>query len=93
MESRQMHDWTLIAVRVDWGSGCVQLDMRSKPGELGRVVARDFRKVEVPRRQEWGESGSVMSHVGPEQYDADLRRLSILMQSGDSREIEMPVAS
>lgn len=98
MESYQMHDWILVEVRVDWGAGRVQLDLSRKPGELSQVIARDFRKVEVPRRQEWGESVSVMTHVGPDQYDVDLRRLSILMQSGDSieivaREIEMPLAS
>ena len=98
MESHQMHDWILIEVRVDWAVGRVQVDLSPKPGEVSRVIARDFLKIEVPRRQEWGEGVSVMTHVGPDQYEAGLRRLSILMQSGDSieiiaREIEMPTSS
>lgn len=95
MENRQMHDWSLVAIRVDWDAGCVQLDMCPKPGEVSRVIARDFRKIAVPRRQEWGASPSVMSHAGPDQCETDLQCLSIMMQSGDcieivAREIEMP---
>jgi hypothetical protein len=98
MESKQMHDWSLVTISVDWSVGCVQLDLCPRPGERSRVIARDFRKVEVPRRQEWGASVSVMSHVGPDECGPELRRLSILMQSGDSieivaREIEMPAFS
>ncbi len=94
-ESYQMHDWTLGAVRIDWSTGVLRLDLSPKPDEISQIIAKDFRKIEVPRRQAWGESVSVMTHVGPEQYEEDLQRLSILMQSGDSievvaREIEMP---
>jgi hypothetical protein len=95
MESKQMHDWTMVAINVDWSAGCIRLDLRPRHGECAQVIVRDFRRIEVPRRQEWGASVSIMSHVGPHEYDTDLRRISILMQSGDSieiiaREIEMP---
>ena len=95
MESDQMHDWSLLGVMVTWHAGLVQLDVSLKPGEICRVIARDFRKVEVLRYQEWRPSESIMTHVGPDQYKGDLWRLFILMQTGDSieiiaREIEMP---
>jgi hypothetical protein len=95
MESKQMHDWTLVAIDIDWSTGRMQLDLHPRPGERAHVIARDFRRIEVPRRQEWGASVSILSHDGPHEYETDLRRLAILMQSGDSieiiaREIEMP---
>lgn len=97
MENKLLHDWTLVSIEIDWSAGRVQLGFRPPQGGLAYLIARDFLKIEVPRRQEWGPSSSVMSHVGPRECGDGLRSMSILIQTGDSveitaREIQLPAA-
>ena len=78
-----LHDATLLAVRVSWEDGTCIADLRH--GVLGDCVLT-FSKISqltMPRKHDWGPSVSInsFSQTGSGQYEIE-------MQSGDLIEIK-----
>ena len=83
IEDIDLHDATLIAVRVNWGDGTCIADV--KHGTLGNCVLT-FSAVShltLPRKQTWGHSVSINSFFVP-----SIGQYEIEMQSGDLIRIE-----
>lgn len=83
IEDVDLHDATLVAVRVNWDDGTCVADIQH--GTLGRCSIR-FSAVShltLPRTQNWGRSASINSFSMPRsgQYEIE-------MQSGDLIKIE-----
>ena len=91
-----MHDWTLLSLEVDWGTGEVRLGIESPSGQTS-IRALDLYELRVPRARAWGPSVSINAVEGPSAQKDGRLRLAIEMQSGDlieivARSIEMPPA-
>lgn len=89
-----MHDWSLLSLAVDWGTGEVQLSVQSPAGQSS-IRALDLHELHVPRARAWGPSVSINTVDGPTPREDGLVRLAIEMQSGDlieivARSFEMP---
>jgi hypothetical protein len=89
-----MHDWTLLSLEVDWGTGEVRLGVVSPSGQAC-IRAFDLYELRVPRARAWGPSVSINAVEGPSPQEDGWLRLAIEMQSGDlieivARSIEMP---
>ena len=82
-----MHDWTLVSVLFDWGSGNAVLEFRTSGSLTAKLVARGVADLHVPRLNEWGPSVSVNQVVGPSDSGTGRRALEIEMQSGDRKRI------
>lgn len=78
-----LHDASLIAVRVIWEDGRCVADIQH--GTLGRCVLTfsEVSHLTLPRKQSWGRSVSINSFSAPScgQYEIE-------MQSGDLIKIE-----
>lgn len=86
-----MHDWTLIAVDMNWTSGALTLHLLNSKSSPVQVRAKDLRNLEIPRHQPWGASISINDVVGPTKVESGLDMLEIHMQSGDVLRIEAAV--
>jgi hypothetical protein len=78
-----MHDWTLLSISFDWGTGNAVLTFRRSGSELVSVQAEGVSNLQVPRMNEWGKSVSVNEVRGPSKDVGGLQTLEIEMQSGD----------
>jgi hypothetical protein len=81
-----MHDWSLLSLAIDWGSGDVRLDIRSPEG-MAVIHAAGLHELRLPRAQTWGPSVSINAVKGPTLRHDGLSCLVIEMQSGDLIEI------
>jgi len=81
-----MHDWTLIAIHLDWTIGRVVIELRNRRSINVALVAERVSALHVPRLQDWGPSASINEVKGPTDIVGG-KRLSIEMQSGDVIEI------
>jgi hypothetical protein len=79
---RNMHDWSLISVHLDWQSAVVELRLTAPEG-AAVLTATGVTNLAVPHDFPWGPSASVNGHDGPVPFGADLHQLKIEMQSGD----------
>jgi hypothetical protein len=83
IEDINLHDATLLTVRISWEDGTCAAEIRH--GTLGTCVLT-FSSVSyltMPRKQGWGPSASINSFS-----KASSGRYAIEMQSGDLIEIE-----
>ena len=83
IEGVNLHDATLIAIRLNWDDGTCVADLDH--GTLGRCVLT-FSAVShliLPRKQDWGRSVSINTFSVP-----SLGQYEIEMQSGDLIKIE-----
>jgi hypothetical protein len=78
-----MHDWTLLSIFFDWGTGNAALAFRRSGSELVSVQAEGVSNLQVPRMNEWGKSVSVNEVRGPSKDVGGRQTLEIEMQSGD----------
>lgn len=77
-----LHDATLIAVRVNWENALVTFELEPLPGAHVELTAREIRELNLTHREEWGPSVSVNS-VEARTADGGETVLEIQMQSGD----------
>lgn len=83
-----MHDWTLLALMVDWVSGSVTISFRNCQSQEVFLMAEGLSDLRIPRREEWGRSVSINEVDGPVVLQNGNYYLSIEIQSGDKIEIE-----
>ncbi|PKM44045.1 MAG: hypothetical protein CVV05_13150 [Gammaproteobacteria bacterium HGW-Gammaproteobacteria-1] len=83
-----MHDWTLLALVVDWVKGMVTITFRNSQSQEVFLMAEGLSDLRVPKREEWGGSVSVNEVEGPKQLQNGNTYVSIEMQSGDKVELE-----
>jgi hypothetical protein len=81
-----LHDWTLSAATVNWGTGTAELTF-AWDGKDYALTVRGLSKLVLPRTFPWGPSVSVNSIDGPTPLEDGLFHLSIEMQSGDVIEL------
>lgn len=73
----ELHDATLVSVRIDWESGVTHASFRTIKG-TATVCFCDTVEVFVPRKSEWGQSVSVLEYRSPSTNEHIFS-----MQSGD----------
>ncbi|MBU6953631.1 hypothetical protein [Hahella sp. HN01] len=83
-----MHDWTLVALAVDWEKGVVTITLKNSRSEDVFIVADGLVSLIVPRREAWGGSVSVNAMEGPRLLTNGDYYLALEMQSGDRIELE-----
>jgi len=81
-----MHDWTLVAIHMDWAAGHVRIELRNRKSVNVTLVAEKVSKLHVPRLQAWGPSVSINEVTGPRDIGGS-KQLLIEVQSGDVIEI------
>jgi hypothetical protein len=93
-ENDYFHDSTLTSINVIWLkrddgevliniSGCHLVSYSDYV-----IVAKNFTKILVPKKEEWGPSTQILHTDGPTKLDGNTYLLVIQMQSGDQIEIE-----
>ena len=80
-----LHDATLSKVDLLWPVREVRLHLRVTPGESVMLVASGLHEFGCTRRDEWGESDSILE-AQASRAETDWK-LAIRMQSGDLVEI------
>ena len=88
MNENIMHDWTFVRLEFDWLNGFASLVFNNARSEEVIVLAKGVKHLQVPKREEWGESVSVNETDGPRSIKNGLSYLAIEIQSGDKIEIE-----
>lgn len=83
-----MHDWTLLALMVDWLDGTIKISFRNSQSQEVFLMANGFSELRVPRREEWGKSVAINEVDGPKTLQNGSMYFSIEMQSGDKIEME-----
>ncbi|ABC30569.1 conserved hypothetical protein [Hahella chejuensis KCTC 2396] len=83
-----MHDWTLVALAVDWQKGAATITLKNSRSEDVFIVADGLANLVVPRREAWGGSVSVNAVEGPRLLTSGDYYLALDMQSGDKIELE-----
>ena len=78
-----MHDWTLLSILFEWGTGRVTISFRNSKSAPASLVAESVVDLHVPQLNEWGPSVSVNKVIGPSAIGKGLQTLEIEMQSGD----------
>ena len=81
------HDATLLALRLDWATGDLVLELRTSAQGGVCITAAATTSLVVPRFNPWGPSVSVNA-VSEEVHLTSGSRLSIEMQSGDVIKVE-----
>lgn len=89
-----MHDWTLVSILIEWNSAQVAIKLWTGSEEK-LLLAYDFKKIDVPRYDDWGPSISVYEIIGPSPLSNGYNTIQIQMQSGDlirieAREFQIP---
>ena len=78
---KDLHDAILLGVHLDWATGTTTVTLRTSESGVFDITISNCTNVRLPRHEEWGRSGSVLS-VAP--LDGDLSNGLVLeMQSGD----------
>lgn len=90
-----MHDWTLINIILNWLTNTVEIELKDSSSKTVFIKVLSPSLVNIPRKEEWGESISVNEYVGPTKLKNGSFRLEIEMQTGDNivieaAKIEMP---
>lgn len=83
-----MHDWTFVALMVDWLKGVVTFTFKNSSSTEVFLVAEGLADLKVPKREDWGESVSVNEVEGPIVLENGNSYLAIEIQSGDKIELE-----
>jgi hypothetical protein len=83
-----MHDWTFVALMVDWLNGVVTFTFKNSSSTEVFLVAEGLADLKVPKREDWGESVSVNEVKGPMVLENGNSYLAIEIQSGDKIELE-----
>ena len=78
-----MHDWTLLAIKIEWEAGRVESIFSTHLRGSIPLVAEGVAELHMPRRNDWGPSVSVNKVKGPSATNGDLQTLEVEMQSGD----------
>jgi hypothetical protein len=82
-----MHDWTLVAISMNWELGRVTIELRDLTSSTRFLVAEGVRDLRVPRANDWGPSVSVNTVSSIDPTLTGMQRLKLEMQSGDIIEI------
>lgn len=83
-----MHDWTLLALMIDWAKGVVTISFMNNQSQKVFLIAEGFSDLRVPKREKWGGSVSINEVGGPKLLQNGNIYFSIEMQSGDKIEME-----
>ena len=80
----ELHDATLVSVRLDWATGIAVFSARAALPDAPEVsvTAEGVTNLQCPREQPWGESVSINEVRGPVPHEKG-SRLEVEMQSGD----------
>jgi hypothetical protein len=84
-----LHDASLVAISLDWGSGeaSVRLRLSSEQARAAEIRVTATTSLRCPRQQPWGPSVSINeARVAP--LPGGRVRLELELQSGDVIEIE-----
>lgn len=77
-----MHDWTLLDMRVDWGSSEVELGVLDGSSSHRSIVFKGLRELSVDRREHWGPSRSVNEAAWISAGSEDGISMKLEMQTG-----------
>jgi hypothetical protein len=83
--ARDLHDATLLALRVDWATATLRIELRTGDQTAPRndIIATGLRNLICDREQPWGPSSSVNEVRGPVELGDGSHRLEVELQSGD----------
>lgn len=82
-----MHDWVISTLEIDWDKNVINITFKTASGDQN-IVATEFAKLIVPKRENWGPSRSVYNVDKPMQLKNKNYKILIEMQSGDLITIE-----
>lgn len=77
-----MHDWTLLALRIDWAEYSAELTLLDESSSHRSLLFKGLREFSADRREHWGPSSSINGASWFGQHDEDGVCLKIEMQSG-----------
>ena len=83
-----MHDWSFVALLVEWAKGKVTITLKDSNSADVFIVADGLADLKVPKREEWGASISINEVDGPTALSNGNSYIGIEIQSGDKIEIE-----
>ncbi|WP_315385727.1 hypothetical protein [uncultured Stenotrophomonas sp.] len=75
-----LHDWTLLDVRVDWALGTVEIHALDPASSVRRLVFESLVDVLIDRREPWGSSNSINEVTW--NHDGEALSVKIELQSG-----------
>lgn len=81
MNFNHCHDWTFVALKVDWRLGESAFEMRDASSHSRTLMARGLVSVKLPREHPWGPSVSINRMTQSQDERGSV--LCIEMQSGD----------